>query len=227
MAYITVADVTSYGGEFSWPSGITDLQKASVVAGACEQIDAVTFDHWEPVTKSLILSGTGTRSLWLNQATKLRALSITQILYRSNYSKVDDFETNGEVVDDTSYALAKGRMSIKRVYSELIRTPSHIASEWLIGTDNYRVDGTFGHASTPENIKFAAVLLSRERAQPGYSAEYVHPESEWFPDGYKYTSPISKAGSSKTALTGIPAIDLLLYPYVNRIPRMVVPTYVP
>jgi len=118
------------------------------------------------------------------------------------------------VVSAENYYLSKSRRSI-------IRSPN-TSDLWVGGHLNYKVTGTFGRTNTPENITRACVLLVREHISPGYLVEFAVPYSEWFPDGYRYIAQLPSK-SLQSPHTGHQIVDVLLEPYIRKIPMMVVP----
>lgn len=223
MAYITATEVTGNGGEFTWPSGWdSDAKKNAEIARAQERIDQVTRDHWEPSTRTLYLSGDATNTLITRKVLRWPIISVTNVYHRSVYAASDNFEAAGELIDEDDYMISDSRRALIRVAPTTVRGGADgVQPIWLAGYHNYRVVGSFGRATTPEGIKLACILLTRELVKPGSSKKYVSFISEKWPDGYEYRRTGSDTrGSSRPILTGYPAVDDILYPFVLKIPVM-------
>ena len=226
-SYCAVSDVTGLGSEFTLPSAWSSADVLVAIEEASRRIDMLTKDYWSSVSRSYYLSGDGTDLLLLTEKTRLRLVSVTQIQYRTQYDATDNFDDDGEEVDEDTYVITSSRRGIRRVgysYNRGRVLESGYSRIWVNGVENYKVTATFGHANVPDIIKRICVLMVRERIQPQYCSDLVSPLSEKFPDGYQYTAPqYTVTDSTKQGLTGIPAIDNLLWAVVNKSPKMVVP----
>lgn len=228
MSYIVAADVEAPNDEFTWPSGITEGEKTALIVTAQERIEQVTHEKWEETGPiSHLLSGDGTPTLELRHVTSWPIVSITQIEHRNEYAYADNFATVGSIVDQDDYSISDSKRVIIRVSPTTIRGGfSGLGPIWLQGHKNYKLTGTFGHVNTPEGIKRACILLTREYAVPGSTVKYDNVVSETFADGYKYmTAAGIKSGIGQVVpnLTGIRAVDIILKDFVRRVPSMMVP----
>lgn len=214
MAYADAADVAGISSEFSLPAGWDASEVPAVVAAVQERIDQLTRDHWEPSSLDLVLSGDGTTILEFAHVTKWPAISISQVQYREDYDSTDTFDSDGEILDADNYCLSKSRRS-------LLRSPNS-SGVWVSGMENYKVAGSFGRTNIPEGIKRLTVLLAREHIKPGYLVEITEPQSEWYPDGYRWIASQNRVGK-RTSYTGYSVVDDLIEAFINKTPVMVVP----
>ena len=224
MPYITKADVELPVGEFTFPTDWDDAAKDTAISRAQERIDAATRTRWGSYERTYILSGGGGKLLSFQSVTRLPIVDITSVYYREYYSSTDDFETEGTLLDASSYRISTSRRSLLRVAPHIIRgSTSDIGStpHWVEGDDNYRVAGTFGRASVPEVIKLATIFLTREQAEPGFCTKYEQVVRERFSDGYEYTLPRAyERGKQARVYTGIGIIDELIHPFVSVMPML-------
>lgn len=224
--YVEPTDVSGIGGEFSWPDGWdTDDKKDAEIARAQERIDQVTRSHWESTARTLYLDGDGTPILSTLKALRWPIISVTNVYRRDVYDADDNFEADGELIDENDYLISFSRRALRRVAPTTIRGGGDGYSPiWIRGDLNYRVKGAFGRTETPEGIKLATILLVREQVMPGASNEYASFISERWPDGYEYRRMGSDTrGAAIAMLTGYPAVDSILQRFVSRIPVLGVP----
>jgi len=225
-AYITQADITGLGEEFSLPAAWATADVTNLISSVSNRMDSICKDHFMPKALTLLLSGDNHPFLDFLPTTTLRCISVTSVYYRDTYAATDDFTDNGEEVEDSDWALGFGRRGLLRIHPTTVRGGrTGLAPTWLEGTKNYRVIGSFGWATVPEGIKRAAVLWCRHIISPGDKRSamgYTVPSSEKFADGYQYaTSGAAARGRAAPYYMGIPAIDDALDPYVLKMPRMV------
>lgn len=227
VLYCEKADVEGPGGDFTIPAAWSDAEVDAEIEEASRRVDLLTRDYWSSISRSFLLSGDNTDLLLTNSVTQLRIISITQIQYRSQYSASDNFDVDGEVVDEDTYVLTKSKRGIRRVgysYGRGHALESGYSRIWVGGKNNYKLTAVFGHSTVPVGIKQATAYLVRERIAPQYLSNLVPPLSERFPDGYQYTAPQhTVVEATKPGLTGFSVVDSLLWPYVNKSPKMVVP----
>jgi hypothetical protein len=222
VKYCTQGQVTGEEPDFTVPSGWDSDEIDAAIEEASARIDALTKDHWSTKTLTFQISGDGDNVLSLLSVTNLRIVSITSVYFRSTYVATDDFVANGEEIPDTDYLISKSRRSLKKIQPTTVRSGGVKNNPiWLVGDENHRIVGTFGHSSVPTAIARATAMLVREKMDPGITAKYVIPSSETFPDGYKYSTPATAArGRAAPYYSGITAVDELIHPYVNKRPRM-------
>lgn len=222
MGYVAIADVVLPTGEFTWPTDWTTTDKQNAINFASARIDEVTRQVWDARAMTIELSGDGDSLLEFRAVTTWPCVTLTSVKRRENYG---DSWATAETLDTNDYVLSNSRRSIKLINMNSSRGgmyDSGIGPRWAVGTRNYQVIGTWGRSTTPEIIKRACVLLTREHAVPGSSSEFGTMLSESFADGYKYVT--GGAGSTPPKrLTGYPAIDDLLSKCVDRMPLMAVP----
>jgi len=220
--YVTAADVAGLGGEFTVPAAYDSGETTKVIYRAMAVIDKFTRSHWLPETRSFIVDGTGNNFLYLRSYTSWPVCTITGVQFRVGYAATDDFTANGETLDVTTYAVHASKRALIKIKSQDVRAAGGFTDPiWLPGTQNYKLTGTFGHNAVPEDLKRATVFLVRELMLPGSTAQFVSMSSETFPDGYSYQAGTSnKSTSIEATFTGFRAVDLLLGPYVSRVPIM-------
>mgnify|MGYP001585785353 CR=1 FL=1 len=218
--YITSADVQGLGSEFTIPSAYDAGEVTKIIYRAMAVIDKFTRSHWLPETRSFVVDGTGNNFLYLRSYTSWPVCTISSVQFRVGYAATDDFTANGETLDATTYAVHASKRALIKVKSQDVRAAGGFTDPiWLKGTQNYKLTGTFGHNAVPEDLKRATVYLAREWMLPGSTTQFVSMSSESFPDGYSYQAGTSnKSTTVEVSFTGYRAVDILLGPYVSRVP---------
>lgn len=214
--YCDKTDIQTLLGAFDVPAAWTDALLETAMLRAAQRIDAICGTHFGSRAMTVLADGAGIELLMLDDYTRWPINAVTDVYYREEYAATDTFEASGELVDQDYYRIHASKHALERTDGSL----------WVKGKHNYRVRGTFGSGSVPEQIKAASVLLAREEITPGSSEEYEKFTSEHWPDGYSYTrgdTRSDKAGTGKVSTpmyTGIAAVDGLLAPFVVVIPQM-------
>lgn len=210
MAYITLSEVQNLIGDAftvpsAWTTGAEGSRRIDVaIATAKEQIDSATKNTFEAVARTLILNGDNTDLLSTASISRWPLASIAQIKIRTNYD--DDFDTQGVLVATNAYCISDSLRSIMRLDGDI----------WEYGIKNIRLRASFGRNAIPGPVKEAAVLLVREKIQPGYSLDWAQKQSEHFSDGYSYSLQGGNSSTHKYGgpCTGYEAVDVRLAPYV-------------
>lgn len=228
-AYCQKADVVGLGSEFTIPAAWTDAEVDVAIVDASQQIDAVCGDHFGSTAVVLIVDGSGDEYLDLSLVTGWTALSISEVMFRESYDPNENtFDTAGTVIDTTSFAITDGKHALLKFQADsTLRVLVTTEPRWVKGVKNYRITGTFGRSFLPKAITRACALLVRERITPGSTADLTELKSERFPDGYQYTrvdrgDPFGSSALTDKSLTGYPAVDNLLAPFVEDNPTFVV-----
>jgi len=212
------ADITGLGSEFSVPSAWSDADVLTVVEEMEDQVDQLTRDRWDILSRSYILDGTGKTNLYFAQKTLFRCLSITSVSWRKEYDYSDTFAADGEAVAEDSYR--RHPYFCERLQNSP-ETRRYLTEQgvWERGRQNYKITGTWGHSSVPKGIKRAVVLLVRERITPGSTEDETPMESEQWSD-YKYvvrgTAASRSAGRGIPILSGYPSVDRILSRFTNK-----------
>ena len=233
--YITQTDVETLLGAFTIPDawlGVgsddpdeTPLNQA--ILRACQQIDALTRNHFELATRVLELRGDGSRIMSLLGITTWPINSISEIIYRADPAY--DWETQGDILTAADYSVSRSRHAIERVGSETSAVSARMSEndwnfEWVKGYyNNYRATLVLGYTTTPYAIKKAAVMLVQEDIIPGTAAKSEQLASESFPDGYssqRVERTVASQTGVATSLTGYASVDRLLRPYMCRLPGL-------
>ena len=213
MGYCTSDDISGYGEEFNIPSAWSADNVTQVIADVTDVINRVTGDNFESVSKAILFDGNNRSTLFLTRKTPLRLLSVTQIQFRSDYDSTDNFDDDGEIIVANSYVpyphyvvkVQSSETTVRSVGNDIV---------WRLGNKNYKLTGVWGHSLVPEGIKWCTVLLARERIRPGSTAPYAMKQSVRHV-GTSYSLPYP--GLLPVA-TGVPAVDMTLVKFVNRVP---------
>jgi len=216
---VAVADIVGAGSEFTQPAAWTDAEVLSLIEEMEDWVDELTNDKWDSNSRAYVFDGTGQKYLFLTEKTRLRCLSVTNVVYRSDYA--DSFDSDGTTCDSDSY-IRYNHLLVRVSTNETTRLITE-EGVWERGRQNYRVTGTWGHASVPVAIKRAVVLLVRERITPGSSmSEAPLAEEQWADYRYRLREASATSDSKKGVpiLSGYPAVDRLLMRHRNRRPVM-------
>lgn len=191
--YITAADVDN------WPGTYGDTEKADVIARMEELVEKITGDLFYQADFDVYVDGNGKDRL--NVHLKPDILTVTAINI-SGVSLSSDYWT----YDDTF------------VYRDPEAVTSEVELRWLMkqfkttglfpaGIKNVEIIGTYGWATTPENIKQAMIILCKDDNDP---TEYSHvmQGSEQI-GGYQYQY-------EDRVLTGVYEADILLEQFIKR-----------
>lgn len=222
-SYVTISDVTSALGVWSFPAGWdADAQQRACIR-AKQIIDSAIRTTYGQATLTLELNGSGTCYLDLREATDWPIRTVTSVLYRETPATAWG---DAITVESDSYGISHSHHALERFAGTTIRSGGAglFNPIWVKGFRNYRVVGSFGRSEVPEAIRRAAILIVREEAQPGYSLIHEKPVAEKFPDGYSVNRESLQAASGGGAiptLTGNKVIDAILAPYVDQTPMMV------
>ena len=199
MSYCTIEDLRAEG---ITEEQFTDEQLEKLISNACEYIDGITGQWFEPREKIFRLDGRGGQNLVL-------PVFATEI----EYVKVD-----GEILDD-DYVLYN-RME-DRVYPKIFRN-----KRWKIGKLNIEVKGTFGYVdedlTTPADIKRIAMKLALYQFPALSDKEALEDQNmqglliSETTDGHSYELSEEAVASLKAgAITGDSEIDDVLKKYMR------------
>jgi len=226
-AYATYADVQGLGGDFSVPSAYSEADVAIELERASRRLDAITHMYFGSEELTLVLNGSGSEILPTLSITRWPILSITNVRWNPDYySKDYDWVNSGTLISEDDYIVTDSRRALERVYvSNSIRGVDRVSVLWERGSKNYRIVGNFGYGNVPEAIRFACVLLAREIMIPGSSNKYEKAVVESFGDGYMRTRSFRTRTSARIdvripPMTGIPAVDDLIEPFIDKTPLM-------
>jgi len=191
--YVAIADI-----DF-WPAGWEAATKEAVISRVEEYIERVCGDRFYSFSETVTVNGSGKRELHHGQPYRL--------------SEVSAIEINGSAVDADDYSYDEWTIWRKADYS---------GSEWWAnygpvfsaGIRNVEIAGVWGHDSTPESIKRAAILLVQyelsimgEASPPAGGVAQFQSERM---GNYSY----SRAGQAGP-ITPLPEVDRLLGPWIK------------
>jgi len=211
MNYVTLTQITK---RWTPPDGFSDSDIEEYAVLAEEMIEKFTNDKFRIVSDTLEVDGSGSSMLNISKYTSLQILSITQIKYIS--------DTYDEVIDSSYYEVYKRFIKLDESL-EIRGYPYLSTGNWVKGSKNYEVTGTFGWSSTPALITRAAILLARkliDNDDPESAGGALSPlmKSEKIGD-YSYTKDDGgDFGKNLQSFTGDIEIDSILSSYINKIP---------
>jgi len=222
MAYFTYSDIEGVGRSFEIPSNFQTSDITAIIADITGMVNAWTKNYFEAISQTLVCDGTGTSSLYLFPYTTYPIISISSIKERDDLE--DDWTASTvDTLTSTDYYIPADdshRIDINEYWSTL-RRMLVLPGQWTKGQANFQVIGSFGHSTVPTNIKKACVLLAREEITPGYLRGRMLQRERWADYEYETGTGLSKAyGKSIRVISGYPDVDLLLKPYIVRVPDL-------
>lgn len=221
--YCTLADVRAEDLPVSVAS---DARVTALITEMSALIDRVTGWWFEPRAETQKIDGTGTPYLHLQAP----ATAVTEV--RRVWRAADPDSTF--VIDDDSYVIYSYETPTQRHNphlrlivasdSALVIAAGVSTDDWVVGSQNYEIDGTFGFVdddgagsgTTPEAIKRACIMLVIHNARPlwetmsGQDAAYERRTGDLRSHSVQGRSATWGGPSSSGSATGLNAVDQIL-----------------
>lgn len=211
--YATLAEVKALksGGVVSdVESSYTDDEINTEIDLMESLIENICNDTFYTVTATYKFDGNGLTKLFFQPEVVARLISVTS---------VKDYDTNGTTLLHT---YTEGTDFV--AYDYYLETPVAWPEDtprrgifrggvWPKGQKNIWVEGTWGRATTPPEIKRATLLLTLERLMPGFMK--LSPKDVSQVVWGDFTASFKGIGKGES--TGYAEIDRMLERYVNRV----------
>jgi hypothetical protein len=182
-----------------------DARLTATIARMSERIDAYCNDHFEPVNMTIRTAGTGTTSLIL----PLRTLAVTGVRFVDRYGVVGaDEDTDAYIVKSSLGAAGTELIPGALDWLDAVvggvgfsASPSYL---WPMDVWGVEVEGTFGWASTPTDIKRAVALLTYNHFKP------IRHDLGW---SVTWRTEDASMDRAQTEPSGIPEVDEIVARY--------------
>lgn len=184
-----------------WPADWSTAAKEAVISRVEEYIERTCGDKFYNFSATAKVNGSGKRELHHRQPYRL--------------SEVSALEIDGSALDADDYSYDEWTIWREADYSgEKWWFEADYGPVFRAGIRNVEIAGVWGHDSTPESIKRAAVLLVQyelsimgEASPPAGGVAQFQSERM---GNYSYTR-----GSGQGPITPLPEVDRLLRPWIK------------
>tara|TARA_A100000172_G_C3043042_1_gene111257 strand:- start:2866 stop:3573 length:708 start_codon:yes stop_codon:yes gene_type:complete len=164
--YAVNADVTGHkiNGKTIDLSQFTSSEITAEIAIVEEIIEGICEDIFHAKTETLYFNGNGRTKIFFFPKTKTRLISVTS---------VKELDLDGSTVLDTfvandDYKAYPFYLETSRSFSgDSPRRRFGSGGVWPKGQNNIQIVASWGHATTPADIKRATILLTLESLKPG------------------------------------------------------------
>jgi hypothetical protein len=216
--YATYADVTGFkvDGSAVDLSSYTEAEVGASIDRIEEFIEYICNDVFYAKTQTFLVDGNGSHKLFFAMTTPYRSVTLTSV-------KELDFDgttIKETFVEDTDFKKYDYYLETARRYPGMgARTGVTRGGVWPKGQKNIEIIGTWGHSSTPADIKHCVILLVLERLKPGSTRMASKDVKQVVWSDFTVTF---SGSSSEGDLTGFVDVDRILSKYVNMSTMFVV-----